>query len=302
MEELLAKYFTGEASTDERSFVENWRSQSEANANSFFHSKIIWLESSNNKENIGPFFKEAIEEPPNAIQSWLISSYWPKYVAAASLVLAIGLLFILNQPSVSTGSRTLSDGSEVRLHKNSSVKALSFDENSRKVQVAGKAYFDIERDEHRPFIVYTKNAQIVVLGTSFLVDTDEIKTEVYVETGTVELFNNSNVSIKLERGDLGIASGMNEGIIKKPNENPNYLAWKTKLITFDGASMEEVAAVLEDVYAVKITFDNSTFKSCKLTARIQKKSLNEALEIISRTFEVDYRLKNDVITFLGKGC
>ena len=45
MEELLAKYFSGEISKDERSLVESWRSESEENAMSFFDAKSIWLDS-----------------------------------------------------------------------------------------------------------------------------------------------------------------------------------------------------------------------------------------------------------------
>lgn len=305
MEELLAKYFTGEISKDERLFVEKWRSQSEDHAKTFFETKKIWLESLEDKESTRSFFQEEFAEEtsqgPRGIQLWLVASQWPKYVAAAMLVLAIGLLFVLNNSS-SNDLETLADGSEIRLHKDASFDVVSFDEDSREVRVDGKAYFDIERDESRPFIIHTKNAQVVVLGTSFVVDTDEIKTEVSVESGVVELVNNASVSIKLEKGDLGIASDLNEGIIKKPNENENYLAWKTRLIIFKGASMMEVATILEDVYDVKVEFDNSDFGNCKLTARIQKKSLDEALEIIARTFEIDYQLKKGKVIFKGKGC
>ena len=303
MEELLAKYFTGEATIDERSLVEKWRSQSETNAKTFFEAKIIWLNSTGIKPTTESFFdKKGNKANQKSLQIWMISSQWSKYVAAAILVLAIGLLFILNRANELSNVEVLSDGSEIHLHHNSSMQVIKMDETSREVKISGKAYFDIAHDVTRPFAIYSENAKVVVLGTSFVVETDETKTIVSVEDGTVELTKDTNVSVRLEKGDMGIASNMNKGIIKKPNENTNYLSWKTKLITFRGASMQEVAVLLEDVYQVQIQFDNTEFKNCRLTAQIQKKSLKEALEIISRTFEVDYQLKNNVATFSGRGC
>jgi len=304
MEELLAKYFTEEASIDERTFVEKWRSQSEANARAFFEAKIIWAGSGKMDSHEESFFKD--EEggtDPKGLQRWLISSNWSKYVAAAILVLAIGLLFVLNQSAGdSTGFQQLTDGSSIYLHRNSSVEVLRMDNSAREVKISGKAFFDIERDENRPFRIHSENAEIVVLGTSFVVDADEAKTVVSVKSGTVEMKKDEEVSIKLEVGDVGIAFNRNEGLIKKSSMNENYLAWKTRLITFKGATMLEVATLLEDVYDVEIKFDNVAFENCKLTAQIQKKTLKEALEIIARTFEVEYTLQNEVATFKGRGC
>lgn len=300
MEELLAKYFTGEASADERSFAETWRARSEDNAKFFFDLKMIWLESLQNQESGATFFEEEVSK--KGLQAWLIESQLPKYIAAAMLIFALGLIFILNNRNDSLEPSLLVDGSSVKVHKGSSVEVLKMDGKTREVRIDGKAYFDIEEDKTRPFIIHTSNAKVVVLGTSFLVDTDETQTIVCVESGIVELVKEVDVSVKLEQGDMGIASTNNRGLIKTPNENSNYLAWKTRLIRFNGESMGEVASILEDVYDVKVEFDNTTFKDCKLTAQIQKKSLKEALEIISRTFEVEYELKNQVATFRGKGC
>ena len=119
MEELLAKYFTGEASIGERSFVEKWRSQSETNANTFFEAKMIWLESSKIEETDQTFFERESneEDPKKGLQVWLMTNQWSKYVAAAILVFAIGLLFVLNQQTGTSNIHTLSDGSEIYLHK-----------------------------------------------------------------------------------------------------------------------------------------------------------------------------------------
>ncbi|WP_436516451.1 FecR family protein [Ekhidna sp. To15] len=306
MEEVLAKYFSGNATKDEISLVENWRSESESNVEAFFEAKSAWLISDIETPPPSHILDKILKEP-QAKQVPFIMQGWVKYASAAVLVLAISLLFILNQNGASgTLNESLADGSKIALHENSSLEIINFNENIREVRVTGKAYFDIERDETRPFIIHTDNAKVQVLGTSFLVDTYGSKTEVSVESGVVELSKNLNgsseVSVKLVKGETGLVTNMNAGIIKKNNNNLNYLAWKTKVIAFNESSMQEVKQVIEDVYGIDITFENPAFLECKLTAKFNKKKPKDAIEIIARTFGIEYEYSNGKAVLKGKGC
>ncbi|MEP1032409.1 FecR domain-containing protein [Ekhidna sp.] len=306
MEEVLAKYFSGEASKDEISLVENWRSESKSNAESFFEAKSAWLISEPETPPPSHILSEILEEPHGKQVPFILQS-WVKYASAAVLVLAISLLFILNQTGESNVTNEfLTDGSEIVLHEDSRLEIIAFDESIREVRVTGKAYFDIERDESRPFVIHTPNAKVEVLGTSFVVDAYGSKTEVSVETGVVSLSKNLNgsdaVSVKLEKGETGLVTNTNTGIIKKNNRDLNYLAWKTKVISFDESSMAEVIQVIEDVYGIDVTFENPSFKECKLTAKFNKKKAKDAIEIIARTFGIEYEYSNGKAILKGKGC
>ncbi|MEQ6168666.1 FecR domain-containing protein [Ekhidna sp. MALMAid0563] len=307
MEEVLAKYFTGEATKDEIELVESWRSESETNANAFFEAKNVW--SATQPELTPPtHVLDEILKEPQAKQVPFILRNWVKYASAAILILAISLLFVLNQNSdeVNFTSTALSDGSKVALHGSSTLDIINIDENIREVRVTGKAYFDINRDESRPFIIYTENAKVKVLGTSFVVKSSDNSTEVCVESGLVEfskaISGRDEVSVKLSEGEMGLVSTNNKGIIKRNNGDLNYLAWKTKIITFEENTMAEVEAVLEDVYGIEVTFENQAFKNCKLTAKFNKKKAKDAIEIIARTFGVDYEYSNGKAILKGKGC
>ncbi|MEQ9008229.1 MAG: FecR domain-containing protein, partial [Ekhidna sp.] len=202
--------------------------------------------------------------------------------------------------------KQLTDGSKISLHGESSLEVIAFTDNIREVRVTGKAYFDIERDESRPFIIHTDNAKIEVLGTSFLIDTYGAKTEVCVESGLVELSKMKNgkkeVAVTLSKGEMGLINSVNKGIIKKNNNNLNYLAWKTKIISFNNSRMSEVKSVIEDVYGIEVSFENPSFKECKLTAKFNKKKPKDALEIIARTFGVEFEYTNGKAILKGKGC
>lgn len=62
----------------------------------------------------------------------------------------------------------LSDGSQVWLNAESSLKYPEyFTSGKREVILSGEGYFEVAHDSLHPFHVYTEDADIVVLGTSF---------------------------------------------------------------------------------------------------------------------------------------
>ena len=103
MEELLAKYFSGEVSKDERSLVESWRSESEENAMSFFDAKSVWLDA----QPLQPAPKDKLDlilgDEPQGKQVSMWNTNWMKIAVAASIVLVTSLVFIFS--SSEPGSR-----------------------------------------------------------------------------------------------------------------------------------------------------------------------------------------------------
>ncbi len=65
-------------------------------------------------------------------------------------------------------SLILEDGTVVRLNANSSLEfGARFGRRSRRVHLQGEAYFEVEHQIDRPFIVSASSAQVRVVGTSF---------------------------------------------------------------------------------------------------------------------------------------
>src|SRR5699024_9334903 len=81
---------------------------------------------------------------------------------------------------------TLPDGSVVRLNRNSRI---SFRENFagsvRKIHLSGEAFFQVKHNAQKPFIIYSGNAVIKDIGTSFNVDEENGKVVVAVREGIV---------------------------------------------------------------------------------------------------------------------
>ena len=305
MEETLAKYFSGECSKDEMDLIHSWRNESSENAKSFFEAKNVWISTSEKPEANIEVLERILNETEG--KQVKVSFGWMRYAAAAIVVLGLAFALITFLNNGEANVHKLADGSEITLHNDASIVSVNITDDIREVTLTGKAYFDIERDESRPFIVNTDYAKVQVLGTSFLIDASSAKTEVCVESGLVSLIKpgiqgKTDLSVKLAKGEMGSVNSTAPGIIKKNNDNANYLAWKTKSLTFDRSRMSEVEATLEDVYGVDVVFENENLGDCRLTAKFKERKIKDAIEIIARTFDLTYEIKNDQVLMKGKGC
>ncbi|WP_439484179.1 FecR family protein [Cyclobacterium plantarum] len=115
---------------------------------------------------------------------------------------------------------TLSDGSQIRLNENSEFEfPEAFLNGQRLVRLEGEAFFDITPNPDKPFIVQTGNAEIVVLGTSFNINTHQA-TEVTVASGKVKVANRvSREQAFLQPGQQAVLDGK---AIRIAEVNPEY--------------------------------------------------------------------------------
>src|SRR5690606_36229691 len=66
---------------------------------------------------------------------------------------------------------SLPDGTKVWLNADSKLYyPRAFSGNTRTVQMEGEAYFEVAKDEQKPFIVQTNRQKVEVLGTHFNVN------------------------------------------------------------------------------------------------------------------------------------
>ena len=152
--------------------------------------------------------------------------------------------------------------------------------------------------------VITNDATVRVLGTSFQVIGEDDFTEVSVESGLVSLAKNNSrngMSLNLEKGEMGMITKNNQGIVKRKILDKNFLAWKSGVISFEGMKAIDVIKTINDVYNVTISMNEELF-NCKLTAQFNQKSLDEVLQILSVTFDWNYEINDNKVIISGEGC
>lgn len=219
--------------------------------------------------------------------------------AAAVLLLLVGLgtfyLWEQNRPdwvAVSTMSGQtkdiyLPDSTLISLAGDSWIRydVRSYGKERRVVEMKGKAFFQVERNEARPFSVETNLAEVKVLGTSFQVETLGNSIEVNVKTGKVSFTaNEGDKQVILTAGMSAQYSVEKKEMTVLTEEDTNYLSWKTGLLRFSDTPLDKVIEDLNDYYQVKIT--NRVEKpEAKLTASFNDMPLDEVLMVINQTLD-----------------
>ena len=147
------------------------------------------------------------DDTSSADESAERTSPWRYPVAmVASLVLVTSIaLLMLAQPATQTSlspattehafltrigeqqTEVLDDGSTISLNANTAL-AVRFAKDSRGVEMrSGEAFFEVARDEDRPFRVEAGGLSVEVLGTAFDVDVSHRGTRVEVQHGRVQV-------------------------------------------------------------------------------------------------------------------
>lgn len=236
-----------------------------------------------------------------------------RYAAAvivAAVLLVSGYTFYFNpsatekQMQVSANDQivntfALPDGTLVSLNSNTRINyPEKFNGNTREVTIEGEAFFEVKPDKTKPFIIHAGKAQIKVLGTSFSVSAYPAtkQVEVIVETGRVQVTNRTTETatneLILVPGDKGTLVYASNSLQKTTNQDPNFIAWKTRNLTFKATSLSEVISNLEKVYKVNISLADPKLNELLLTAQFNNYSLDFILKVIENTFQIEVQQAN----------
>ncbi|MBP9185696.1 MAG: FecR domain-containing protein, partial [Bacteroidia bacterium] len=183
IDELLAKYFAGEALPEEAMFIDDWKAVSYENQSYFTNAQHIF-NIKFKKVDERKLFSEIIKEANNINSTkepkrFSIGLSWLK-VAALFLFISIGVVvyFKLSKPKpeadttiVANGesqSKTLADGTLVTLNKNATLTLIgAFNNKQRKLKLIGEAFFEVIHNEESPFIIEVGDLEIKDIGTAF---------------------------------------------------------------------------------------------------------------------------------------
>jgi ferric-dicitrate binding protein FerR (iron transport regulator) len=305
----LMAYLLGELNQSEIQSIEVWINASTENQTHFEQIKKIWEASSD--ANIEPFnTTSAWKNIAHEIQP---KSFWkhPALKVAAGFALIIGLalsiLFWPHSNEINTIASldkvvmdTLPDHSVISLNRASSIQyADNYNEKTRTVKLQGEAFFEVQPQKEKPFIVELHQARIIVVGTSFNVNsyTENDIIEVFVKTGVIE-FTTDTHKTRINAGEKVIYTKSTKEILIdfKAKEN-GY--WRTKILDFDQTPLMEVVSIIEKNYNVKIEFENPELGDCLLTTSFNDASIEEVIAVIQATFSLEVRKQSNTYIFNG---
>jgi ferric-dicitrate binding protein FerR (iron transport regulator) len=307
-DEILIAFIANELDVDFAAYIKDWIKKDVVNENRYNELVKTWefvgtIQPSPVVVNVDNAWQSVLNKitPEEKIiplkRNWRKTILWS---SAASILILIGIFSILkftevenlnvNRLADETGLRDeLSDGSIIQLNANSSLSYLSeFEEDERKVAIKGEAFFEITKDEKRPFIVDLQDELYVkVLGTSFNVksiDGDSI-TEVYVKTGKVE-FGNLENKLLLVPGEKGIFNRKTNQFYKetKASTGLSELYWISGEVNFDGVPLNEVIDVLNTLFDAdsKVVLACPDRQNLRIVSSLKKdQSIEQILKVIA---------------------
>lgn len=321
--ELIIKYLANEANEQDIKDLFVWIEQKQENKKLFEEYKKTWGITENkdiiNISNINleiewSVFKEKniskeikLNLPENKSKSIIY-----KIAAVILIFLTIGgsILFFQNNDEIISAqneifSKTLADGTEIVLNKNSEI---SFDKNYNKkerlVKLNGDAYFKVKYNKNKKFKVEIGNLIIEDIGTEFYINTNNKTTEVIVKEGIVKTYfkNDTSHFIILNKNEKAIYRVSTNTISKSKITSENYLSWKTKSFKFENTSLLEIADYIENAYNVKIIFENSELRKCKVTVSFENQSIESIMKVLETILDVEIEIKGNTIKIKGDSC
>jgi len=186
----------------------------------------------------------------------------------------------------------LPDGSLVVLNRGAELDyPEKFRGSERLVIMSGEAWFEVERDRKHPFIVnISDRASIEVLGTKFNVKEDAEREQIGVQVmeGSVAFSGREweGTKLVLQQGDQGMLD--KTGLKVKVKADPNFLSWKTGILTFDQTPLKEVVRQLASHYHVNIECDPGLPDDLTFTSSFKRQELDQVLEEICLVLGLEY--------------
>ena len=285
------------------------------------------------------------EKEPGIFQSLFSKKRLTIFSFFALLVITTGAVFLFNQKKAANlpagqaissivtknGNRTkivLPDGSQVWLNAGSNLDYNNsvFNKDLREVTLNGEAYFDVTKNEEKPFIIHTKKMDVKVIGTAF-----NIRSYSYEKTAEASLIRGSiEVTLK-DRKDQMITLKPNEKIsiatdepkqsvskpgkatavkndakpipqiiVKelKPNPTNNIIAeiaWTQNKLYFEDENLENIAPMLERWFGKKVEIANVSLKNLRYYGNFENETMEEVLSYLKFSNPFNFKIEADSV-------
>lgn len=183
----------------------------------------------------------------------------------------------------------LADGTKVWLNAESELRyPVVFEKDLRRVELLkGEAYFEVSREENRPFTVVTDKVVTRVLGTEF----------------NVRDYPGKPLDVTLVRGSVSVRENRKgaEEVFLKPGENVSlraagelevrevdvrsYVAWKEGYFFYDDVRLEDMLDELGRWYDFSVFYENPGVKDMRFKFWVNREEPPEKL--VERLGELD---------------
>ncbi len=193
----------------------------------------------------------------------------------------------------------LNSGSEIR------YSPAGINEN-RELFLAGEAWFDVTKNEKKPFVVHTSAYDVVVLGTQFNVKAYPSDNEIVttLEEGSVEIASSENMKLKTRKrlipGQQLVYNQKDGSNVVNEVNTRLFTGWKENKLIFINMNLRELIVVLERKYGVEIEVADNMMLDYHYDGTIKNETILEVLDLIKETLPIDYKISGQKVIIQKK--
>jgi len=199
---------------------------------------------------------------------------------------------VMNKIIVPTGGEynlILSDGTWVYLNAESVITyPQKFVGEKREVTLEGEAYFQVTASKEHPFIVKTKDMDVLVTGTEFNVKAypDELNVQTTLLRGKVAVFAGIDKKEKIEIEPNQQAEWSRENVKLQVREvDPDlFVAWKNGQFLFRQDRLEDIMKTLARWYDMEVFYLDESIKNMAFAGKLDRsENITPILNVLRAT-------------------
>jgi transmembrane sensor len=227
---------------------------------------------------------------------------WALAAGVCAIALAIGILEMrktsvppVREVAASLVNRaaTLPDGSKMILGAQSRV-SMNFEGVQRQLDLSkGEAYFKVQHDKARPFVVQAGEISVTAIGTAFDVRRDRDEVIITVEEGIVDVSSQSPgrkpATWRAEAGYQVTYSTRNRNASIASVNTAAELGWRKGELAY---VREPLASVVEDLNrysAQKVVLEDAKVSELRVTGTVFAASIEDWAAGIAQIYPVEVR-------------
>ena len=198
-------------------------------------------------------------------------------------------------------SLTLADGTKVWLNAMSELRyPVAFGEGVREVELKGEAYFEVEKNEGKPFIVKTDEFNVRVLGTSFNISAylDSPLAHTTLCSGHVRINDRTNPGKEVDilPGEQLLFHRDNREISVREVDTDVFVSWREGFFQFDNNTVEEVFTILQRWYNIQVFYANVEVRQELFTGKLPRfDNLQIIIDLIERVSDLKIEVRGKMI-------
>jgi ferric-dicitrate binding protein FerR (iron transport regulator) len=291
--QLLEQYLLGNAAAKDITAVDNWYK-------SLDNEELVTL----SEEETAVTRQEIWDKVQPAIR--VEKKVWtlPHYLKVAAMVIIIagaGVVFLLlktnkdnknntiTYTTISTGVGekkriVIQDGSLLTLDAETTVRIQNDFSGDRKIElVDGEVFFDVKKDEQRPFVIQSQGLTTTVLGTSFNISA-------YKELNNLSIgVLSGKVSVASQSAPLSILEKKQQLVYDKNNKrykkialDESLTAWQNGRLILNDLSFNEMAVIIRKNFGIDIATNDDAIRRTRYTTELlTSMSPVEAVQVLA---------------------